>query len=537
VQGSGLDGAIEQMNDKDIRALTALELGRKIKSGDLSSPQVTAAFLEAAVDDVTMSKSAAENAPRTSLPAADPVRTGVNAYISLDAEKALADAEAVQKRIRAGEMLSPLAGVPVAIKDNICVQGGLTTAASRMLDTFRPPYDATVIEKLRDAGAVILGKTNLDEFAMGGSTETSAFGITRNPWDLKRVPGGSSGGSAAAVAAGIAPYAIGSDTGGSIRQPCGFCNLTGVKPTYGSVSRYGLLAYASSLDQIGPVGLDAADCAAILSILSGSDPKDSTSVIDAPYRFCETIHEGASDSGLKGLKIGLPENYFADGLSDDVRERVLEAKDVLEHLGAEIVALELPLIDYAVPAYYIIACAEASSNLSRYDGVKYGFRSKNAKDIFETYTISRSEGFGTEVKRRIMLGSFVLSSGYFDAYYKKALQVRGLIKSAFDAAFEQCDFLLSPISPTVSYRIGAQISDPLAMYMADVYTVSVNLAGVPAVALPCGFGEGNMPVGMQFIGRAYDEGRLLNAAKAYQGVTDFHKMRPESIRTAKEGKA
>lgn len=501
------------MKDREIRALTALELGRKIKSGDLSSPQVTEMFLKVAMDDV------------------------VNAYISINAEQAMADAEAVQKRIDAGETLSPLAGVPVAIKDNICVQGGLTTAASRMLEGFRPPYDATVVEKLRAAGAVILGKTNLDEFAMGGSTETSAFGITRNPWDTERVPGGSSGGSAAAVSAGLAPYAIGSDTGGSIRQPCGFCNLTGIKPTYGSVSRYGLLAYASSLDQIGPVGLDAADCAAILSILSGPDPKDSTSVIDAPYRFCGLVHEDVSAGSLKGFKVGFPENYFKEGLSEDVHACVLEAKDVLKDLGAEIVTLELPLVDYAVPAYYIIACAEASSNLSRYDGVKYGFRSENAKDILETYTVSRSEGFGTEVKRRIMLGSFVLSSGYFDAYYKKALQVRSLIKSAFDAAFERCDFLLSPISPTVSYRIGAQISDPLAMYMADVYTVSVNLAGVPAVALPCGFGEGGMPVGMQFIGRAYDEEQLLKAAKAYQGVTDFHKLRPASIRAIEGGKA
>jgi aspartyl-tRNA(Asn)/glutamyl-tRNA(Gln) amidotransferase subunit A len=376
------------------------------------------------------------------------------------------------------------------------------------------------VEKLHGAGTVIIGKTNLDEFAMGGSTETSYFGLTRNPLDTSRVPGGSSGGSAAAVAAGFVPLAIGSDTGGSIRQPCAFTGVTGLKPTYGSVSRYGLMAYASSLDQIGPIGRDARDVAAAYGIISGPDKRDSTSVADAPFEWFRIFHpEIPATESLKKMKIGLPTNYFKDGISDDVKAAVLKAAADLKNAGAEVTEFELPLLEYAVPAYYIIACAEASSNLSRYDGVKYGYRSQNAHDIHGEYYTTRSEGFGTEVKRRIMLGSFVLSSGYFDAYYKKALQVRGLIKGAFDRALSEFDFILSPVSPTVAYEIGGQIDDPLAMYLADVYTVSVNLTGAPAIALPCGTGAGGLPVGMQFIGRAFDEGTLLTAADAYQELT------------------
>jgi aspartyl-tRNA(Asn)/glutamyl-tRNA(Gln) amidotransferase subunit A len=328
------------------------------------------------------------------------------------------------------------------------------------------------------------------------------------------------------VAAGLAPYAVGSDTGGSIRQPCAFCNLTGVKPTYGSVSRFGLMAYASSLDQIGPVGRDAKDCAVALSVLSGPDDKDSTAVMREPLLACDTILDELPKDGMKGVNVGLPMNYLEAGIADDVRDCILAAADTLRGLGATVEQFELPLIEYAVPAYYIIACAEASSNLSRYDGVKYGFRSERAQDISDIFYLSRSEGFGTEVKRRIMLGSFVLSSGYFDAYYKKALQVRGMIKGAFDEAFRRYDIILSPVSPTVAYKIGDRISDPLAMYLADIYTVSVNLVGVPAVALPCGVGEGNMPVGMQFIGKAFNEGMLLRAANIYQHATDHHKNRP-----------
>ncbi|MDR1029002.1 MAG: Asp-tRNA(Asn)/Glu-tRNA(Gln) amidotransferase subunit GatA [Clostridiales Family XIII bacterium] len=496
------------MDANDIRGMTALELGKAIRDRTISSPEATRVFLDASLADANRG--------------AD----GVNAYISIDEEGAMAAAADVQRRIDAGDVLSPIAGVPTAVKDNICVNGGVTTAASKMLEHFSPPYNATVIDKLKEAGAVILGKTNMDEFAMGGSTETSYFGVTANPWDRTRVSGGSSGGSAAAVAAGFAPYAIGSDTGGSIRQPCAFCNLTGVKPTYGSVSRFGLMAYASSLDQIGSIARDARDCAVALSVLSGPDEKDSTSVIDKPLRLCGAIHGEGAAEGLKGLKIGLPQNCLEEGLADDVRARVSEASDTLRALGAEVESFTLPLIEYAVPAYYIIACAEAGSNLSRYDGVKYGFRSDAARDMDDIFYRSRSEGFGTEVKRRIMLGSFVLSSGYFDAYYKKALQVRGMIKETFDEAFQRYDMVLSPVSPTVSYAIGGQIADPLAMYLADIYTVSVNLIGAPAVALPCGAGEGGLPVGMQFIGKAFDEETLLTAATVYQDATDHHRRRP-----------
>ena len=498
----------------EIRDMTALELGQKIKNKEISSPEATKIWIDAA---------------KTDFEKAEDNDSKINGYISLDEGGAIALAEEVQRKLDAGETLSTLAGVPVAIKDNICIKGSITTAASRMLENFKPPYNATVVEKLKDAGAVIIGKTNMDEFAMGGSTETSFNGKTRNPWNLKKVPGGSSGGSAAVVSGGLAPYALGSDTGGSIRQPCSFTGTTGIKPTYGSVSRFGLMAYASSLDQIGPIASDAKTCAAALSIISGPDNKDSTSIIEEAYDFSVIIEEVHAEKGLQGKKIGIPVNYYKEGLSEEVRESIYKASDEMKAGGATIEEFELPLIEYAVPAYYIIACAEASSNLSRYDGIKYGFRSKNAEDILETYYLSRSEGFGTEVKRRIMLGSFVLSSGYFDAYYKKALQVRGLIKGEFDKALASYDFILSPVSPTVAYDIGGQISDPLAMYLADIYTVSVNLTGVPSIALPCGFNKENLPIGMQFIGKAFSENTLLEAACAYQEITDYHKAKARSI--------
>lgn len=495
--------AIGNEETSEIREMTALEIGEKIKSRQISCAETVRSYLDAIREEGNT----------------------VNAYISVMEEEALKQADAVQSRIDRGERLSLLAGVPVAVKDNICTKGTKTTAASRMLDNFIPPYNATVIEKLKQAGAVIIGKTNLDEFAMGGSTETSYYDIARNPWDIERVPGGSSGGSAAAVAAKLAPYALGSDTGGSIRQPCSFCNLTGIKPTYGSVSRYGLMAYASSLDQIGTIGRNVRDCAEALSVISGYDPGDSTSVMKKPFEFSGVFRRDP-DRNLSGLKIGLPKNYFETGISGEVKNSVLEAAKTFEKLGAAVEEFEIPTVDYAVPAYYIIACAEASSNLSRYDGIKYGFRSENARDLTEIFYKSRSEGFGKEVKRRIMLGSFVLSSGYFDAYYKKALQVRGLIKNSFDEAFSRYDTILSPVSPTTAYRIGEQIEDPLAMYMADIYTVSVNLSGLPAVALPCGFGRDGMPVGMQLIGKAFSEEVLVKAAFVYQEHTNYHKKSP-----------
>ena len=513
----------------NIRELTALELGRKIKAGEISCRQAAEAYLDAIEqkDDA------------------------INAYITVTRDEALARADEVQKKIDAGEYAdSPLAGVPVAIKDNMCTKGVLTSAASGILENFKPPYDAAVIEKLNEAGAVIIGKVNMDEFAMGGSTETSHFGATGNPWDVKCVPGGSSGGSAASVAAGMAPYSLGSDTGGSIRQPAAFTGLTGLKPTYGSVSRYGLLAYASSLDQIGPVAHDVKDAAAVLSLISGHDLRDSTSVIEDVakknpeahpsikadrnygFDFSDCIVE-ASDFGadgkcsrIEGMKIGIPSNYFGEGLDSEIRDAIMAAADVLRDSGAVVEEFEMPIVDYAVPAYYIIASAEASSNLSRYDGIKYGHRTKNAEDLTETYYKSRSEGFGAEVKRRIMLGSFVLSSGYFDAYYKKALRVRSLIKKAFDEAYEKYDMILSPVSPTVAYEMGGQISDPIAMYMADIYTVSINLAGLPAISVPCGFAKNGLPIGMQFIGDSFCEDKIIKMASAYQAVTDFHRYRP-----------
>lgn len=487
----------------DLSKMTALEIGEKIKAKEISSVEVTKEILE--------------NIKKT--------EKAVNAYTLVMEEEALKKAEEVQKKIDDGEELSPLAGVPMAIKDNICTKDVLTTCSSKMLSNFKPPYTATAAEKLDKAGAVVLGKLNMDEFAMGGSTETSYFGTTKNPWDLERVPGGSSGGSAAAVAADEAIYTLGSDTGGSIRQPCSFCGVSGIKPTYGTVSRYGLIAFASSLDQIGPVGRDIKDCASVLSVISGHDSKDSTSINRESIDFSASF-----DGSVKGLKIGIPKNYFGDGLDEDVKKAVLKAAETLKALGAEIEEFDMPIIDYAIPAYYVVACAEASSNLSRYDGIKYGYRSEKGENLLDVFYNSRSEGFGMEVKRRIMLGSFVLSSGYYDAYYKKGLQVRGLIKNSFDSAFEKYDMILSPNAPTTAFKIGENSSDPLKMYLGDIYTVSVNLAGLPAVTVPCGFGDNGMPVGLQLIGKAFSEPTLVKAAYAFQANTDFHTKKAQAFK-------
>jgi aspartyl-tRNA(Asn)/glutamyl-tRNA(Gln) amidotransferase subunit A len=439
-------------------------------------------------------------------------------------ENALARAKEIQSQIDKSETLSPLAGVLIAIKDNISTKEIKTTCASKMLQNYTPVFNAAVIEKLEKAGMIVIGKLNMDEYAMGGSSETGAFGAVHNPWDIERVAGGSSGGSAAAVVAGETPIALGSDTGGSIRQPCAFCGVTGIKPTYGSVSRYGLVAYASSLDQIGPIGQNIDDCAALLSIISGPDNRDSTCVIEKPFEFGET------KTNLEGVKIGLPKNYFSGGIDEEVKSAVLASAKEFETAGAIIEEFEMPLMDYMIPAYYIIACAEASSNLSRYDGLKYGHHSDNANSLSEVYRLSRNEGFGLEVKRRIMLGSFVLSSGYYDAYYKKALQVRALIKDAYKNLFAKYDMILSPVAPTTAYKIGENVGDPMKMYMGDIYTISINLAGLPAVALPCGFDSAGLPIGFQIIGDAFSENKLINAARVYQGRTNYHLQRPEGTK-------
>ncbi|MCI8611632.1 MAG: Asp-tRNA(Asn)/Glu-tRNA(Gln) amidotransferase subunit GatA [Clostridiales bacterium] len=434
----------------------------------------------------------------------------VHAYISTNAEYALEQAKAADKRIAAGEATA-LTGIPAGIKDNICTKGIATTCASKMLADYVPPYDAHVIQRLQDAGYVLLGKLNMDEFAMGSTTENSAMGITRNPCDTTRVPGGSSGGSAAAVAAGEAAYTLGSDTGGSIRQPAAFCGVVGMKPTYGRVSRYGLVAFASSLDQIGPLTRDVRDNALVLSTIAGHDKRDATSADRAVEDYLAGIQ-----AGVAGMRIGLPEEFFGDGISADVKQAVLAAADTLEGMGAVLVQVKMPSLDHALAAYYVISSAEASSNLARFDGVRYGYRAADFSDMDTLYQNSRSEGFGAEVKRRIMLGTFALSSGYYDAYYKKALQVRSLVRADFDAAFEKCDCILSPVAPTVAYKIGEKTSDPLEMYLGDAYSVPVNIAGLPALSMPCGTGEGGMPVGMQLIGPALSEAMLYRVGYAFE---------------------
>jgi aspartyl-tRNA(Asn)/glutamyl-tRNA(Gln) amidotransferase subunit A len=454
----------------------------------------------------------------------------LHSYVSLDEEGALATAATVDARLGAGETVGALGGVPIAVKDNIVVRGGRTTCASKILAGFVSPYSATVARRLVEADAVLIGKTNLDEFAMGSSTENSAVATTRNPWDTGRVPGGSSGGSAAAVAARLAFGALGSDTGGSIRQPAAFCGVTGLKPTYGRVSRYGLVAFASSLDQIGTLARDGRDTALLLGVIAGHDPLDTTS-IDEPV----ADYGAALDGELAGLRVGMPAEYFAAGIEPGTEQAVRAAVEQLARLGAEVVEISLPHLDYAIATYYIICTAEASSNLARYDGVRYGHRG-DADSVLGLYTTSREDGFGAEVKRRILLGTYVLSAGYYDAYYLKALKVRTLIKRDFDAAFERVDCIVAPTSPTTAFRIGEKIDDPLTMYLSDIYTISVNLAGLPGLSIPCGFDQGELPggspglpVGMQLVGKPFDEATLLKAAHAYQQATDWHTRVPPVV--------
>ncbi len=437
----------------------------------------------------------------------------IEAFLTVTAEKALEMAGEADKMIAEGKG-TPLTGIPMAVKDNICTKGIKTTCASKMLYNFVPPYEAHVTDKLFGSGAVMLGKVNMDEFAMGSTTENSAFKTTKNPRNLSHVPGGSSGGSAAAVAAGECVYALGSDTGGSIRQPASFCGVVGMKPTYGSVSRYGLVAFASSLDQIGPLTRSVEDNAAVLTAISGHDERDTTSIKREYGDFTADIGKS-----VKGMKIGIIKEFFGEGISDEVKAAVLGAAKKYESMGAELVELSIPTLDYALPAYYVISSAEASSNLARFDGARYGYRSEKFDDITELYKNSRSEGFGSEVKRRIMLGTFALSSGYYDAYYKKALQVRTLIIRDFNKAFESCDFILSPVSPTTAYKIGEKTSDPLEMYLGDIYTVPINIAGVPSLSMPCAVGKDNLPIGMQLIGPLFSENKLYKAGYAFEEAT------------------
>lgn len=486
----------------EIFEMTALEVAEKIKNKEITS-----------MDAVESVAKAIEQRDNT-----------YNCYTSFDTQMALERAKEVQKRIDSGEATSPLAGVPIGIKDNICEIGKLASCSSKILYNFKPPYNATVINKLNGADMVAFGKLNMDEFAMGSTTETSYYGATKNPWDVTRVPGGSSGGAAASVASDESIIALGSDTGGSIRQPASFCGVTGLKPTYGAVSRYGLIAYASSLDQIGPIGKNVLDVASVFNIIKGKDVKDGTSMESEIF----SIDDIKADN-LKGMKIGIPTDFFGEGINNEVAQSVKEAAKTLEGLGAEVEEFSMPIVKYAIPTYYIIACAEACSNLSRFDGIKYGYKAEGCNNLHDVYFKSRSGGFGMEVKKRIMLGNFVLSSGYFDAYYKKALQAKGLICKAFGEAFEKYDFLLGPVAPTTALKMGEGLSDPLAMYLGDIYTVMINIAGLPSLALPCGFDSNNMPIGMQLIGKPFDEKTILTAGNTYQSITDFHLKKPNLV--------
>lgn len=449
-----------------------------------------------------------EELTRAYLSRIEAVDSTIGAFITVTPEKALSCAKAFDEG-KASD--SPLAGIPCGIKDNICTKGIKTTCASRMLENYIAPYNAHVMEKLEQSGAVILGKMNMDEFAMGSTTENSALRVCRNPVDTDRIPGGSSGGSAAAVAAKEAAYTLGSDTGGSIRQPAAFCGVVGMKPTYGSVSRYGLVAFASSLDQIGPITSTVMDNAIVLNAIVGHDQRDATSISRSYGDFTADIQKG-----VKGLRIGIPKQFFGEGIAEDVKSAVLAATEEYRMMGAELVPVSMPSIDYALSAYYVISSAEASSNLARFDGIRYGYRCEEYNDIEELYKKSRSEGFGKEVKKRIMLGTFALSSGYYDAYYKKALQVRNLVRQDFANVFEQCDCMISPVAPTVAYKLGEKVGDSLQMYMGDAYSVPINIAGIPALSLPCGKGEGGMPVGMQLIGPAFSESLLYRVGYAFE---------------------
>ena len=476
---------------------TIAQLAAGLKTGEFSSVELTRAFLER-------------------IERFDPE---LNAFITVTAEQALERAKAADKRIGAGEN-GPLTGVPIAHKDIFCTQGVRTSCGSRMLDNFIAPYDATVVEKCNDAGLVMLGKTNMDEFAMGSSNENSYYGPVKNPWDRAAVPGGSSGGSAAAVAAGLAPGATGTDTGGSIRQPAAMCGITGLKPTYGRVSRWGMIAYASSLDQGGALARGAEDVALLLQAMAGFDPRDSTSVDRETPDYSATLNEG-----IEGLRIGLPREYFGEGLEAGVGQCIEDAVAEYRKLGAQVVGISLPNTHLAIPAYYVVAPAECSSNLARFDGVRYGHRCQEPKDLLDLYTRSREEGFGAEVKRRIMVGTYALSAGYYDAYYLKAQQIRRLISEDFNRAFSEIDVIMGPTSPTVAFDLGEKVNDPVTMYLSDIYTIAANLAGLPAMSIPVGF-VGGRPVGMQLIGNYFDEARLLNVAHRYQRATDWHQKSP-----------
>lgn len=468
---------------------TAVELGKKIKSGEVTVVEATKAVL----DQIEKSDNT------------------YHCFVTVNKEAALKKAEEIQILIDNGSLSGPLAGVPVAIKDNMCTEGIVTTCSSKILGNFVPTYSATAVESLEKAGTVMIGKTNMDEFAMGSTTETSAYGVTKNPWNIAHVPGGSSGGSAAAVAAKECFFALGSDTGGSIRQPASFCGIVGMKPTYGTVPRYGLIAYGSSLDQIGPLCKDVTDCATILEIIANHDTKDSTSV-----KRDDTDFTSALIDDVKGMKIGIPKDYFGEGLDPEVKASVMKAAKVLQEKGAIIEEFDLSLVEYAIPAYYTIASAEASSNLERFDGIKYGYRTEEFAGLHSMYKKTRSEGFGPEVKRRIMLGSFVLSSGYYDAYYLKALRVKALIKKAFDVAFTKYDVILGPVAPTTALKLGESLSDPIKMYLGDIYTISLNLAGLPGISVPCGKDSNGLPIGMQLIGDCFHEKTLIQAAYTYE---------------------
>ncbi|MEY4528461.1 MAG: Glutamyl-tRNA(Gln) amidotransferase subunit [Nitrospirota bacterium] len=483
-----------------LHKLTLCELQRKFTAGEVSAKEIARAYF------LRIGQ----------------VEPKVKAYVTTQKEQAMVQAAAIDDSLKGWRKTQPMMAMPLAIKDNLCTEGVTTTCSSRMLQNFVPPYDATVIAKLRAQGYLLLGKTNLDEFAMGSSTENSAFGPSRNPWNLQCVPGGSSGGSAAAVAADECVAALGSDTGGSIRQPAAFCGVVGLKPTYGRVSRYGLIAFASSLDQIGPITKDVADAAFLLGVIAGHDPMDSTSA-DVPV---PDYTKALKKKDLKKLKVGIPAEFFAEGLDPEVEQAVRAAIEELKSLGGEIKEIQLPRTDAAVAVYYVIATAEASSNLARFDGVKFGLRSKDTKDLLELYTKTRQEGFGPEVKRRIMLGTYALSSGYYDAYYGKAQAVRTLIRQDFDAAFKEVDLIVTPVTPTPAFKLGEKSEDPLQMYLSDIFTISVNLAGLPAIALPCGFSRAGLPIGMQLIGRAFQEDTLLRAAYAYEQSTQWRAKKP-----------
>lgn len=478
---------------------TAHELSKKLRDREISVTELTEELLNRI----------------------DKIDNEIGCYITVCREEALQRAKEVQARMDRGELKSPLAGIPMAVKDNICTRGILTTCASKMLYNFIPPYDATVMRRLYDQGAILLGKLNMDEFAMGNTTETSYFKKTKNPWNTEMIPGGSSGGAAAAVSAGLAVYALGSDTGGSIRQPAAFCGVVGLKPTYGAVSRFGLVSYASSLDQIGSLAKDITDCALILNAIAGYDNMDSTSAdIEYPDYTKALIND------VKGIKIGIPREYISGDIDKEVRKAILEAAEVLRMLGASCEEFSLPVTEYAIPAYYLISSAEASSNLARFDGIKYGYRAENYTNLLDLYKQTRSEGFGFEVKRRIMLGTYALSSGYYDAYYKKALKVRRLIKNAFDQALERYDLIIGPTAPTTAYKLGEKIDNPLEMYLGDIFTVSVNIAGLPGLAVPCGFDSKNLPIGLQMIGKPFDESMILRVAYTFEQNTGHHKKRP-----------